>query len=81
MTRIISGCLTSIIQVFFGVQAGVTMLVYKEHKGRLVRWAAWAITTGLIGGALCEFKKEGGFIPINKNLWFAVFVGLKKPFK
>lgn len=64
-----AGCLTSIFQVFLGVQAGVTMLVYKDHKSRLFRWAIWAVITGVIGGALCEFKKEGGLIPINKNLW------------
>lgn len=69
---IIAGCLTSIIQVFFGVQAGVTMLTYKEHKARLLRWIVWALITGLLGGALCEFKKEDGLIPINKNLWFVL---------
>lgn len=46
------------------------MLVYKEHKSRLLRWGLWAVITGLLGGALCEFKKEGGLIPINKNLWY-----------
>lgn len=47
------------------------MLVYKEHKSRLFRWGLWALITGLTGGALCEFKKEGGLIPINKNLWYS----------
>lgn len=29
---------------------------------------------GLIGGILCKFSKNDGFIPINKNLWSLSFV-------
>lgn len=49
-------------------------MVYKEHKQRLYRWALWGLITGLVGGALCEFKKDDGLIPINKNLWSLSFV-------
>lgn len=57
------------MQVFFGVQAGITLLEFKEHNSRLKRWLIWSFITGIVGGGLCEFSKEDGFIPINKNLW------------
>ncbi|VEN54018.1 unnamed protein product [Callosobruchus maculatus] len=68
------GCLTTILQAYLGVQAGVTLLVYKKHSERLFRWLLWGIGTGLAGGALCGFSKEDGIIPVNKNLWSLSFV-------
>lgn len=65
-----TGCLTSILQVFLGVQAGVILQVYKEHLSRLSRWILWAVFCGLLGGILCGFSKEDGVIPVNKNLWY-----------
>lgn len=59
----------SIVQVFIGVQAGSTLLTYKSHKDRLIRWSLWAVFTGIVGGILCNFSKEEGVIPVNKNLW------------
>ncbi|XP_044270334.1 heparan-alpha-glucosaminide N-acetyltransferase-like [Tribolium madens] len=70
----ILGCLTSIVHVFIGVQAGITLLVYKEHSARLIRWLSWSVFAGIIGGALCGFSKEDGVIPVNKNLWSISFV-------
>jgi len=63
------GTLTSIFQVWLGVQAGLILQVYQSHSSRLLRWAVWAVVTGAIGAALCGFKQTGGVIPINKNLW------------
>lgn len=68
------GCLTSILQVFLGVQAGVILKVYKEHLSRLSRWIIWGLFCGLLGGILCNFSKEDGVIPVNKNLWSLSFV-------
>ncbi|CAH1170184.1 unnamed protein product [Phaedon cochleariae] len=68
------GCLTTIFHVFIGVQAGTTLIVYKNHSDRLIRWLSWAVFTGLIGGGLCGFSKEEGLIPVNKNLWSLSFV-------
>ncbi|RZC36115.1 heparan-alpha-glucosaminide N-acetyltransferase, partial [Asbolus verrucosus] len=59
----ILGCLTSIVHVFIGVQAGMILLVYKEHSARLIRWLSWSVATGVIGGALCGFSKDDGVIP------------------
>ncbi|KAG5864759.1 hypothetical protein JTB14_020183 [Gonioctena quinquepunctata] len=70
----IVGCLTTVFQTFIGVQAGTTLLVYKNHSQRLMRWFVWAVVTGTFGGILCGFSKEEGFIPVNKNLWSLSFV-------
>lgn len=72
--NLISGCLTSIIQVFLGVQAGMTLVTYKEHLRRITRWVLWGFATGLIGAILCGFSKEDGVIPINKNLWLVYII-------
>lgn len=61
----------SIFHVFLGVQAGNTMLHFQKPKQLISRWIIWALITGLIGGALCEFTQDDGAIPINKNLWYA----------
>lgn len=63
------GTLTSIFQVWLGVQTGVTMLVYPRASSRLKRWGAWAVSTGICGAILCGFGQSGGWIPLNKNLW------------
>ncbi|VEN51452.1 unnamed protein product, partial [Callosobruchus maculatus] len=70
----ILGCLTTILQVYLGVQAGVTLLVYKKHSERLFRWLLWGISAGLVGGGLCGFSQEDGVLPVNKNLWSLSFV-------
>nr|XP_022916136.1 heparan-alpha-glucosaminide N-acetyltransferase [Onthophagus taurus]XP_022916137.1 heparan-alpha-glucosaminide N-acetyltransferase [Onthophagus taurus]XP_022916138.1 heparan-alpha-glucosaminide N-acetyltransferase [Onthophagus taurus] len=70
----IFGCLTSIIQVFLGVKAGIILLTIKCYKKRAIRWTFWAFYTGLIGAVLCGFSKENGVIPLNKNLWSLSFV-------
>ncbi|XP_018578372.1 heparan-alpha-glucosaminide N-acetyltransferase-like [Anoplophora glabripennis] len=70
----ILGCLTTIVHVFFGVQAGVTLAVYKSHSQRILRWLLWGVLCGLVGGGLCGFSKENGVIPVNKNLWSTSFV-------
>lgn len=56
--------MTTIFQVFLGIQAGQTLRDYKEHKSRLLRWLVWAVVFGIIGSIL-HFT----IIPINKNLW------------
>ncbi|KRT86311.1 hypothetical protein AMK59_1496, partial [Oryctes borbonicus] len=68
------GCLPSIVHVFIGVQAGVILMTFKDHKGRMLRWLVWAIIFGIIGGGLCGFSKEDGVIPLNKHLWSLSFV-------
>lgn len=68
------GCLLTIVQVFFGVQCGVTLLVYPTAKDRIRRWIFWGLGLGVITCFLTLFSVEDGIIPINKNLWSLSFV-------
>lgn len=52
-----------------GVQAGITLLVFKKHYQRIIRWLVFSLVLGVFGGILCGFSKEDGLIPVNKNLW------------
>ncbi|KAG8262557.1 hypothetical protein J6590_051046 [Homalodisca vitripennis] len=61
----ILGCLTSVVQVFLGVQAGTTLLTYSGCKDRVARWIVWGIICGVLTLVL-TFLVD---IPINKNLW------------
>ncbi|XP_031356839.1 heparan-alpha-glucosaminide N-acetyltransferase isoform X2 [Photinus pyralis] len=70
----ILGCITSAIQVYLGSQAGATILFYKGHTSRLLRWMIWSTVLGLSGGFLCGFSREEGLIPLNKHLWSLSFV-------
>lgn len=57
--------------VWFGVQAGSTMMMFPKYKSRVIRWSIWAILTGALTALLCGAKQTDGWIPINKNLWYA----------
>uniref|UniRef100_A0A914WJY0 DUF5009 domain-containing protein n=1 Tax=Plectus sambesii TaxID=2011161 RepID=A0A914WJY0_9BILA len=67
------GCLTSILTVFLGFQAGQILLIYQKPKDRLIRLLFWAVLYGLISGALCGFSQNEGVLPVNKNLWTPSF--------
>ena len=68
------GALTSVFLVYCGAQAAKTMLAFGHWRDRVRRWLAWAVVLGLVSGGLCGFSKEGGIIPVNKNLWSLSFV-------
>lgn len=70
------GCLLTIVQVFLGVQCGVTMLVYPTAKDRLRRWISWGVGLALLTAFLTLFSVDDGIIPINKNLWSLSFVSV-----
>lgn len=70
----IFGCLLTIVQVFLGVQCGQTLLYFSDWKGRVKRWISWSAVTFVLGGVLCKFSIDNGWIPINKNMWSLSFV-------
>lgn len=74
------GNVLTIVQVFFGLQCGVIFLFFKKSKSRICRWLFWAILTGLIGGALCRFRCEGGWIPLNQTMWSLSFMFVSTSF-
>lgn len=72
----IFGCLLTIVQVFLGVQCGVTLLVYPTAKDRLRRWIFWGVGLAALTAILTLFSVDDGIIPINKNLWSLSFVSV-----
>lgn len=70
----IFGCLLTIVQVYFGVICGSILTTHTEWTARIKRWLIWSIVLSLLGGILCLFSIENGWIPINKNMWSLSFV-------
>ncbi|CAH3170924.1 unnamed protein product [Porites evermanni] len=70
----ILGCLTSIVLVFLGVQAGHILSIHSKHKPRLIRWIIWSILLAAITVGLCGVSINEGIVPINKNLWSVSFI-------
>jgi len=68
------GNLTSIFLCYCGVQVGRIILYFKDPVNRVIRLAIWGIILGGIGTTLCWARQDGGWIPINKNLWSLSFV-------
>lgn len=60
--------LSAILIVYLGVHAGRIFFTYYQCSSKLIRWLAWSAVTGLIAGILCNFQKEDGVIPVNKNM-------------
>ncbi|KAF9420505.1 hypothetical protein HW555_003255 [Spodoptera exigua] len=65
----ILGILSGVFVVQAGAHATRIMLAYNHARARIMRWVFWSIIFGVSGGALCMFSKNGGVIPVNKNLW------------
>lgn len=63
------GILSGVLVVQAGAHATRVMLVYNHARARIMRWVFWSLVFGAIGGGLCLFSKNGGVIPLNKNLW------------
>ncbi|XP_066256194.1 heparan-alpha-glucosaminide N-acetyltransferase-like [Euwallacea similis] len=70
----ILGTLISLLTVYLGVQAGRTLNTYQNVKAKALRWIIWGCLLSLTGGILCEFKRDDGLIPLNKQLWSLSFV-------
>ncbi|XP_037874035.1 heparan-alpha-glucosaminide N-acetyltransferase [Bombyx mori] len=65
----ILGVFSGVLVVQAGAHATRIMLAYNHARARIMRWIFWSIMFGVGGGALCMFSKNGGPVPINKNLW------------
>ncbi|KAL0861306.1 hypothetical protein ABMA27_008865 [Loxostege sticticalis] len=63
------GILSGVLVVQAGAHAMRIMLAYNHARARIMRWVFWSLVFAVTSGALCEFTKNGGPIPINKNLW------------
>ncbi|XP_077999350.1 heparan-alpha-glucosaminide N-acetyltransferase-like [Glandiceps talaboti] len=70
----ILGSITAILITFMGLLAGKILLLFTDWKRRVRRWLMWAVITGIIAGVLCNFQKNDGWIPVNKNLWSLSYI-------
>ena len=68
------GILTSAGMCYFGVIAGRSILYVKDWQSRVKRWLLWCFAMGSVALVLCFGQKEGGLIPVNKNLWSLSFI-------
>lgn len=68
------GTLTSCVICFLGLQAGKIFMTYKNRRQRVKRFLIWGFILCLLAGILCKFSKNGGWIPINKNMWSISFI-------
>ncbi|GAB6018830.1 hypothetical protein CHUAL_000491 [Chamberlinius hualienensis] len=65
------GCLSSLLSVFLGLQAGKIIALYPLFPSRVKRWLVWAALSGIPAAILCKASENDGWIPVNKNLWYA----------
>ncbi|XP_063814810.1 heparan-alpha-glucosaminide N-acetyltransferase-like isoform X2 [Pseudophryne corroboree] len=71
----ILGTINSVVTAFFGLQAGKIILCYRKSPHKILkRFLLWSILLGIISAILTKCARDGGFIPINKNLWSLSFV-------
>lgn len=69
------GTLNMAFTVFLGTIAGKILLYFgNQITGPPVRWMALSALCGSFALILSNASKEGGVIPINKNLWSLSFV-------
>ncbi|XP_061602033.1 heparan-alpha-glucosaminide N-acetyltransferase isoform X2 [Cololabis saira] len=71
----ILGTINSIVMGFLGMQAGKIIIFYKRNHAHIIcRFLAWAIVLGISAAILSKCTRDGGFIPVNKNLWSLSYV-------
>ncbi|XP_078055398.1 heparan-alpha-glucosaminide N-acetyltransferase [Mustelus asterias] len=69
------GTINSVLMAFMGLQAGKIVLIYRPNNlSILKRFLIWAVILGFISAVLTKCEREGGFIPVNKNLWSLSFI-------
>ncbi|XP_023281495.1 heparan-alpha-glucosaminide N-acetyltransferase-like isoform X1 [Seriola lalandi dorsalis] len=69
------GTINSIVMGFLGMQAGKIIISYRGLNVHiLARFLAWAVVLGISAAILTKCTRDGGFIPVNKNLWSLSYV-------
>ncbi|XP_023182860.1 heparan-alpha-glucosaminide N-acetyltransferase-like isoform X1 [Xiphophorus maculatus] len=65
----ILGTINSIVMGFLGMQAGKIIVFYKRKNVHILcRYLVWAAILGISAAILSKCTRDGGFIPVNKNL-------------
>ncbi|CAL8299720.1 unnamed protein product [Merluccius merluccius] len=71
----ILGTINSVVMGFIGMQAGKIIICYRRDNVQLLsRFLAWAVVLGASAAILSKCTRDGGFIPVNKNLWSLSYV-------
>ncbi|KAM7385915.1 hypothetical protein PAMP_001957 [Pampus punctatissimus] len=71
----ILGTINSIVMGFLGMQAGKIIIFYKDINIHILcRFLVWAVILGISAAILSKCTRDGGFIPVNKNLWSLSYV-------
>lgn len=70
------GSLMACTLTYLGLMAGRVVLHFPEHNKRMAAWCTGGFILMFVAGCLCGFAREGGVIPINKNLWSTSFVAI-----
>jgi len=68
------GALNATFLTYLGLQSGRMLLAFATSTQRLLRFAVWGSVLCFIAACLCGFSRDGGVIPINKNMWSLSFV-------
>ncbi|KAA8577664.1 hypothetical protein FQN60_003418 [Etheostoma spectabile] len=69
------GTINSIAMGFLGMQAGKIIIFYRGANVRILcRFLVWAVILGISAAILSKCTRDGGFIPVNKNLWSLSYV-------
>ncbi|XP_029306054.1 heparan-alpha-glucosaminide N-acetyltransferase [Cottoperca gobio] len=69
------GTINSVVMGFLGMQAGKIIIFYKGMNLHILgRFLVWAVILGISAAILSKCTRDGGFIPVNKNLWSLSFV-------
>ncbi|KAM3863205.1 heparan-alpha-glucosaminide N-acetyltransferase [Diretmus argenteus] len=69
------GTINSIVMGFMGMQAGKVIIFYRgKNVHILCRFLVWAVVLGISAAILSKCTRDGGFIPVNKNLWSLSYV-------
>uniref|UniRef100_A0A3Q1G1Y1 Si:dkey-192p21.6 n=1 Tax=Acanthochromis polyacanthus TaxID=80966 RepID=A0A3Q1G1Y1_9TELE len=69
------GTINSVVIGFLGMQAGKIIISCKKMNVQILcRFLVWAVLLGISAAILSKCTRDGGFIPVNKNLWSLSFV-------
>ncbi|XP_059215070.1 heparan-alpha-glucosaminide N-acetyltransferase [Centropristis striata] len=69
------GTINSVVMGFLGMQAGKIIIYYKGMNIHILcRFLVWAAILGISAAILSKCTRDGGFIPVNKNLWSLSYV-------
>ncbi|XP_035767097.1 heparan-alpha-glucosaminide N-acetyltransferase [Neolamprologus brichardi] len=69
------GTINSIVIGFLGMQAGKIIIFYKKMNIQILcRFLVWTVILGISAAILSKCTRDGGFIPVNKNLWSLSYI-------